>query len=339
MASGAFTYYYYRTIRTLVVSFAQLFNNTQLVKYNEAGTIELERLRVPIMYGGKEKWVDRIIQDPNLDKAVQYQLPRMAFEIKDLKYAADRKQISLTRRWAVNTSIAFAGSVQSQYIEVPYDMEFEVNILTRNVEDLFQILEQILPIFKPDYSLDVTFQTGIQIQKSIPVVLEDMTFTVDNEGDEKGDTRVVSATLKFRVKAFLFGPTSQTGVIQWANVSIYNTVQTNGLQVLQMASNGFSSFAIGDVAYQGNSLQEASALGSVVSWDSTNHKLYLRVQTGPFARNSVVHSANTGASWNLVSYYNSNGLPSANVYISPNPPTANANSNWKANVLVRETAT
>jgi len=54
--SGIFSnHFYHRITRKLVVSFGSLFNNIQLVRYDQAGSIELERMLVPIVYAQKEK--------------------------------------------------------------------------------------------------------------------------------------------------------------------------------------------------------------------------------------------------------------------------------------------
>jgi hypothetical protein len=52
----------------MVVSFGTMFNDIRLVRYNKAGTQEIERINVPLMYSQKEKFYQRITQDPELTK-------------------------------------------------------------------------------------------------------------------------------------------------------------------------------------------------------------------------------------------------------------------------------
>lgn len=76
--SGVFSnHFYHRITRKIVSAFGSLFNDIQLVRYNQAGTIELERLVVPIVYAQKEKFYSRIKQDPDLTKTIQVSLPRI----------------------------------------------------------------------------------------------------------------------------------------------------------------------------------------------------------------------------------------------------------------------
>ena len=59
--SGVFgNHFYHRITRKIVVAFGSLFNELQLVRYNKAGTTELERMLVPIVYAQKEKFYNRI---------------------------------------------------------------------------------------------------------------------------------------------------------------------------------------------------------------------------------------------------------------------------------------
>ena len=80
-------YSYHRIVRKVVVAFGNLFNGINLSRYDEAGT-EKEKFLVPIVYGGKEKYVSRLEGDPNLDKKVQITLPMMSFELVNMKYDA-----------------------------------------------------------------------------------------------------------------------------------------------------------------------------------------------------------------------------------------------------------
>ena len=38
-------HFYHRITRKLVVAFGTMFNNLRLVRYNQAGTVEIERVR------------------------------------------------------------------------------------------------------------------------------------------------------------------------------------------------------------------------------------------------------------------------------------------------------
>ena len=82
--------YYHQTIRKYVVLFGTLFNDLNIEKKNSSGDV-VSRQKVPIAYGPKQKFLTRIRQDPNINRQVAIQLPRMGFELTSLTYDPIRK--------------------------------------------------------------------------------------------------------------------------------------------------------------------------------------------------------------------------------------------------------
>jgi hypothetical protein len=115
---------------------------------------------------------------------------------------------------------------------VPYNMQFELSIMSKLNDDALQIVEQILPYFQPAYSLTVQLVDSIQEKRDIPVILENITMQDDYEGDYT-TRRVLLYTLRFTAKTYLFGPVSSAtkDIIKKSTVSyltgtdITNTVR------------------------------------------------------------------------------------------------------------------
>ena len=91
---------------------------------------------------------------------------------------------------------------------VPYNMAFELSIMTKLNDDALQIVEQILPYFQPAYNLTVELVESIQEKRDIPVVLENITMSDEYEGDFTS-RRVLLYTLRFTAKTYLFGPATK----------------------------------------------------------------------------------------------------------------------------------
>src|SRR5882724_6123779 len=108
--------FYFSLLRKYVNVFGNMFNNITMIRYDETGT-ELNRVRVPIIFGPKEKYVTRLEGDPDLYKSIAITLPRMSFDITDISYDKSRKQISLFYSKPVPHSL----EAKSQYMGVPYD--------------------------------------------------------------------------------------------------------------------------------------------------------------------------------------------------------------------------
>ena len=142
-------HFYNRSIRKIVVAFGTIFNDIQLQRYTKDGNTKKEIFRVPLSYGSKERYLTQITSDPTLTKTINVTVPRISFELTGMSYDSSRKQQSLIQNFALNAN----GGINTQYTPVPYDFNFSMAIYVRNTEDGTQIVEQILPFFKPDLLL------------------------------------------------------------------------------------------------------------------------------------------------------------------------------------------
>ena len=218
--------FYNRTIRKVVVAFGTMFNEIFLQRFNRDGTLKKEVFKVPLSYGAKEKYLTRIASDPNLTRSVSSIVPRIAFEMTGIAYDNSRKQSSLTRNFALDAE----NKLNSQFVPVPYDFNFSLSIFVRNTEDGTQILEQILPFFKPDYTLTVNFIPEMGQTYDMPVILNSVSPTTDYEGDLM-TTRLIIWELEFTVKGYIWPPVRRpaVGLIgQFSNTSnAFGSVITN----------------------------------------------------------------------------------------------------------------
>ena len=167
----------------------------------------------------------------------------MSFEMAGLSYDSSRKQ---------NTNIKnFAGTppsgVIAQYNPVPYNFDFNLYIYVRNIEDGTQIIEHILPFFTPDYTIKLNLIPEMGIIKEIPVILNSTSHEITYEGGRENETRMIIWTLNFTVKGFVFGKTTETGVINRAFVSVYNLITDSDVVEFYLNLNsGFGTYKVGD---------------------------------------------------------------------------------------------
>jgi hypothetical protein len=195
--------YYHGTIRNLVIALGNLFSDINISKINAAGERE-QQIVVPIAYGPKHKWLSRLKEEPDLSNngKIEITLPRMAFEITDFRYAADRK-VGIPGHF-LNAQL---GSGRTKLFNpVPYDVIFSVYSLTKSNEDSLQILEQILPYFSPYLNLEITILPEFNIKKTIPIVLSGVSVE-DSYTGSPNEFRTITQTFSFVAKLDLFGPT------------------------------------------------------------------------------------------------------------------------------------
>ena len=117
---------------------------------------------------------------------------------------------------------------------VPYNLGFELNILTKLQDDGLQILEQILPFFQPGFTLSVDLVKSIGEKRDIPMVLQSITQQDDYEGDF-ATRRALIYTLQFTAKTFMFGPIADTpeGLIRKVQLDYYSDTNTRTAKRVQ----------------------------------------------------------------------------------------------------------
>ena len=215
-----FEYFYNEILRRTIISFGTLFNDLE-IKHTDSSDNTTSIIKVPLAYGPIQKFLARLEQSPDLNKSTAMSLPRMSFEFTGLTYDQTRK-VTTTQQFTVKDPDNDTG-VKKAYMPVPYNMQFELSIMTKLNDDALQIVEQILPYFQPAYNLTVNLVGSITEKRDIPVVLENITMQDDYEGDYK-TRRVLLYTLRFTAKTYLFGPVSSatSDIVKRASVSYHS---------------------------------------------------------------------------------------------------------------------
>lgn len=212
-----FEYFYNEILRKTVISFGSLFNNISIKHTNNSNEV-IDVIKVPLAYGPTQKFLARLEQSPDLNKPTQITLPRMSFEFTGLTYDASRK-VTTTQSFTTKSS-ADGSVVKKSYMPVPYNLQFELAIMTKLNDDALQIVEQILPYFQPSYTLTIELVDEINEKRDIPIILENVTFQDDYEGNFTS-RRVLIYTLRFTAKTYLFGPiqTATKDIVKKATIS------------------------------------------------------------------------------------------------------------------------
>ena len=200
-----FEYFYNEILRRTIISFGTLFNDIT-IKKSDSNDDVVSVVKVPLAYGPTQKFLARLEQSPDLNKPFAITLPRMSFEFTGLTYDPSRK-VTTTQTFTVKDPDS-ATDTKKSYMPVPYNMAFELSIMTKLNDDALQIVEQILPYFQPAYNLSVELVEAIQEKRDIPVVLENITMSDEYEGDYTS-RRVLLYTLRFTAKTYLFGPATK----------------------------------------------------------------------------------------------------------------------------------
>ena len=210
--------FYHESLRKIVVAFGTIFNNIVIVRQDsDGGTIQ--RLKVPLAYSPKEKFLTRLEQQPNLDqREMAISLPRMGFEISGLSYDSSRKLQRVGKFKNVNTSDA--GKQYYQYNPVPYNLSFNLYSFTATAEDGLCIIEQILPYFQPDYTVTINAIPEMGIKRDVPITLNSVNYEDTYDGAFT-TRRAVNYTLGFTAKTYLYGPLHSSKVIKETQADMF----------------------------------------------------------------------------------------------------------------------
>ena len=84
------TYYYHQIVRKTIIAFGTLFNDVNIRHQDKNGN-DISNIKVPLAYGPVQKFLARLEQQADLNKAIQITLPRMSFEMTSIAYDPSRK--------------------------------------------------------------------------------------------------------------------------------------------------------------------------------------------------------------------------------------------------------
>ena len=214
-------HFYHEAIKRAVSVFGTMFNEIDIQRDNANGTAT-QNIRVPLSYGPKQKFIARLdqagdIMDNNSSR-VAMTLPRIAFDITGLNYDAERKLGKLKQYKLKDASDNTV--LRTQFAPVPYNIQFGLYVLSKNTEDALQIVEQILPFFTPDFTVTMTTVPGTSEKRDVPIVLQDVSYTDEYEGDFQS-RRVITWTLNFEMKTYLYGSISSSEIIRDVRARTY----------------------------------------------------------------------------------------------------------------------
>lgn len=231
--------FYNQSIRKIVIAFGSLFDSVYVTRYEADGS-EKEKIRVPLAYGSKEKFALRLTQENSLSKnsRVQIVLPKMGFEITTMMYDPTRKINRLVER-----SQVVDGVYKSAHSEAPYNINFSLFAFTRNMDDMLQIIEQIVPYFTPEYTVTMKMN-DLHQSVDVPFVLNNVNLAENYEGTFD-NRRTLISTFDFTAKTFIYPQIcgSSGGIIERSDVNFYGYGTTGSVEY---------GYYVDDVGYTGD---------------------------------------------------------------------------------------
>jgi hypothetical protein len=242
------THFYHEKTRKCVAAFGRLFNNLYVVRTNSSGG-GISQIKVPLSYAPKQKYLERIRENPDLDTdtKVALKLPRMSFEITSIAYDTTRQLSKVNNITSPGTNNT---NRQKLFTGVPYVLSFQLNIYAKSQDDALQIVEQILPTFNPQYTLTMkSFATEYpNFREDIPISIAGVGFQDDFDG-ELASRRTIIYNLDFEMRVQYFGAIGRSEIIRTANANLHNIISadsSNRLETINVVPDPLTTIGLAD---------------------------------------------------------------------------------------------
>lgn len=226
-------HFYYNLTKKYIVMFSQLIDEIYVERVNNLGTL-IKQIKVPISYASKQKLFNYILRETgsgDVEKVSTY-LPKIGFNITSMVPDRIRAENPLDMNY-----ISDDGSIESFiYSGVPYNFTIDLSVWTKNFDDLYQIMEQLVTFFQPDYTVAVKEIEEYGITRNVSVILESFSPNIETELDET-TMRLVSYDFQFVLKGHLYPPSSTGKLITLVTL---NQFEKDTLQKLSTISHEYA---------------------------------------------------------------------------------------------------
>lgn len=214
-------HFYFTTTRKVITILGSLFSGLSIIR---TGNNTEEEIPLPVSYAPKFKYLYKLTQLGTDEEAtlsdvettdLQEILPRMTYYMTSMQYDSRRKLPTTNKNVSGDSSL-------KQFSPVPYNLGFELSILTKYTDDMYQVVEQILPWFTPDLTIPWISVPEIQHKDKLVISLNDVSIQ-DNFDDNFDVKRNVIGTLNFTVKTNYYPPITDAKIIKTAIVDFYDS--------------------------------------------------------------------------------------------------------------------
>lgn len=207
--------FYHKTISKTLIAFGKMFSDMSIRRETQDNERSLT-IPVPLTYGPKEKVLELVRKNPDIERSISYVLPRIAFEMTGIQYDPTRKvpKSSFISIASDNPDIR-----QRLWAPVPYTMILDMDIICKFQEDGLQIIEQIVPFFQPEINVTIFDVPGGSISRDVPIILTSISAADEYESGIETN-RLITWSLSFEAKLFLYRPVNDGKVIKKVEVKI-----------------------------------------------------------------------------------------------------------------------
>lgn len=211
-------FYYHSSIKKYIIAFSHIFSDIHINRTTSTGAL-VKDVVIPISFGQKQKLFSILERNGNIDRKIDTFLPRLDFSLESIEPDPTRQ------RNVINTIDAITDDVSNfTHSGVAYNLNFDVHLICKYLDDMYQAIEQVLSVFGPDYhNLDVELIPELNISHNVKVLLTGVTIDVNSDLGED-DYRTCEANFTFQLQGYLYKPIQSIGIIKTVIVDLDNEV-------------------------------------------------------------------------------------------------------------------
>lgn len=193
-------YFAHGHVRTVIGIFGYVFNRILISRFSDDGTAIDKLVHVPIIHVPRSRIYKHIPANDELVAQTKFfekyyaVFPRMAFQFNGLTYKADEQ---------LSPSINYKSGRQFGKVPAPYELDFSLVVVARGQLDALQVVEQIIPMFRPNLVVELKSEVFDLNTRQINIHLSSISHE-DNYEDLETE-RFVTYTLNFTVSTPFWG--------------------------------------------------------------------------------------------------------------------------------------
>uniref|UniRef100_A0AAU6W409 Tail sheath stabilizer and completion protein n=1 Tax=Pseudomonas phage Cygsa01 TaxID=3138529 RepID=A0AAU6W409_9VIRU len=248
-------HFYHKSIRAYTVLFGSLFNGMQIVRQGGGKT---EKVPVPVSYSSGQAYLkysgERDAREKDIPRVSKI-LPALVFSLTSFAYDPMRKT-NARERISHTTTNGDGSTVNFVFGRVPFDFEYELAIKTKNMDDMLQLVEQIIPYFDPVLVVTMKDAPGsnLAVDQDVKILLTNVQIDDIYEGNLE-DHRMIECTMNFTLKGYLYKRSLTGASIDKLNFSF--TPDADDLSIESMFSaKGEETFVQEAARELNNSIEE-----------------------------------------------------------------------------------
>jgi len=168
-------HFFYAALRKSIISFLDVFDNINIAKYDSSGDVD-KYVKCNIKYMPKEKWWSWAN-----DRKHENRLPTIGVEMSSMSY--DETRASGTQE-NITISIGDTGRTFTANV-TPFNLTFNLHIMTKYQHEMDQINEILLTWFNPLIYTKVSIG-DLGLTWDMPIVLDSASIDTETDIDKSG---------------------------------------------------------------------------------------------------------------------------------------------------------